>query len=170
MPILGDVVPGRKLHVSLFAAFFLLAISQTRGASFSSSSSTLSSLPLSLSSLLAGASGSSSSSSSSSLSSSSLQSSKKIPIIRLETHRYPHFKEGPSNHHLHHHEQIKSKPFLLLQKRDPQANGLSLSITNNMDVLRSKFLRELIQRRENKLRQNWVRNQELLDDIGKKRK
>ena len=56
-----------------------------------------------------------------------------------------------------------------MSKRDPDANGMSLSITNNMDVLRSKLLRELIQRRESSYRQNWLnRNKEILDNVGKK--
>ncbi len=60
-----------------------------------------------------------------------------------------------------------------LVKRDPApnpgdgGNGMSLSITNNMDVLRTKLLRELIQRRVNSRRQGWVsRNQEILNSVG----
>lgn len=60
-----------------------------------------------------------------------------------------------------------------VSKRDPapEANGMSLSIINNMDVLRSKLLRELTQRRENLNRLSWVnRNKEILEDIGKRRR
>jgi hypothetical protein len=54
-------------------------------------------------------------------------------------------------------------------KRSADATGMSLSIVNNMDVLRSKLLRELVQRRENINRQSlFNRNKEILEDIGRR--
>ena len=55
---------------------------------------------------------------------------------------------------------------------DPEnPEEMSLSVTNNMDVLRTKLLRELLQRSQSMRRQSWInRNQQILASVGRRRR